>query len=278
MSQPKVNYPFKVRIQRAILKFRMRITEWVAYGAYYFLPEPKSAHHKIFIFGQGRTGSTLLESLIASGLNFEPRGEILSPAMIVIQHPLAYVLGRYKLANDNFIFHVKPFHFYRGRKKPLDPRIFITTLQKSGWKMVYLSRENKLLHGISNIVAEKRGGYHKMDDRDEGLLIKADIPKLERYVTNRIRYSRGEQELIQGFDFVQVIYEHDLQNAENHQKTANRIFDFIGIPSAKVDTKLRKVNSKSLRETFANYDELIACVIRNGWIHFLPEEDRKRIS
>lgn len=278
MSSQTSRYPLKTRILRAILKFRMRLSELVAYGAFWFLPEPRKGHHKVFIFGQGRTGSTLLESLISSGINFTPRGEILSPAMIIILRPLEYVLGRYKLANENFIFHVKPYHFFRGRKKRIDPKAFISALQKRGWKMIYLRRENKLMHGLSNIVAENRGAYHKMDDRDESLLIEIDMDKLERYVTNRIINSEKEIELLAGFDFVEVVYERDLQNAENHQKTADRVFDFVGLPSVAVQTKLRKVNAKSLRETFSNYDELIACVVRNGWTHFLPAEDREKIS
>jgi len=275
VGNQQVKYTLKVRIQRAILKFRMRVSEFIAYIAYYLLPAPRKPHLKVVIFGQGRTGSTLLESLLTSNNLLKPRGEILSNVMIEVLWPLKFVEGRYKLENSNFIFHLKFYQLTYKRKKQLNPTKVIHRLYQNGWKIIYLRRENKVMHAISNIVAQNRGAYHKHDSSQEQLRFNVDLPKLEQYVKNRTLNAEIEPEMVKGLDFVEVIYERDLENASNHQQTADRVFEFLGLPSSPVKTSHKKVNSKNLRDIFLNYDEFLACAEKNGWTYYLPKEDQK---
>ena len=97
------------------------------------------------IFAQGRTGSTLLESLLCSTGHFFKNGELLNndTGKNEIIFPTQYIRGLSKWESDsNFIFHVKIYQLTRDRKRPVDPTTFMETLCKEGFKVIYLRRNN----------------------------------------------------------------------------------------------------------------------------------------
>ena len=106
---------------------------------------------RVIIFGQGRTGSTVLESLICSTGHFEENGEVLNVQRYgQLSYPVQYVLGLAKWRSRvNFIFHVKIYQLTRNRRKPVDPGLFLRTLSKNGWKIIYIRRENVLKQVLS---------------------------------------------------------------------------------------------------------------------------------
>ena len=128
----------------------------------------RSGPVRLVIFGQGRTGSTLLESLLCSTGYFHPKGELLNTSKGEILYPTQFIRGLSKRrSNENFIFHVKIYQLTRDRKRPIDPTSFLETPYREGWKVLYLRRKNKIRHALSNIVAKHRGSYPKNDDDKE---------------------------------------------------------------------------------------------------------------
>ena len=83
-----------------------------------------SSHGKIrlIIFGQGRSGSTVLEDLICSTGYFGENGELLGTERGEIPDPIQYIrrLATHR-ATENIIFHVKVYQLTRDRKQPIDP-------------------------------------------------------------------------------------------------------------------------------------------------------------
>jgi hypothetical protein len=54
-------------------------------------------------------------------------------------------------------------------------------------------------------------------------------------------------------------YEDDLEQPEHHQATCDRIFRFLGVPSAPVSTPFRR-RPDGLLEQISNADELLAAL------------------
>ncbi|MEM9346892.1 MAG: hypothetical protein AAGB26_09775 [Planctomycetota bacterium] len=222
------------------------------------------------IFGQGRSGSTLLESLICSTGYFQKNGELLNVDRGEVREPARYLRGLSKRkANENLIFHFKIYQLTRDRRRPIDPAVFLNDLHKDGWKIIYLLRRNKVRHALSNIVAESSDTYHKFDDKKASLSLKIDCNDLVKKVTERFEFEERERGVLGDLPYHEVIYEDDLENPDAHQVTINRILDFVSLEHRDVETKLRKANTQPLDDLIVNYYEFIECLREHGWEHFI---------
>lgn len=225
------------------------------------------------IFGQGRTGSTLLESLLASTGHFDARGEMLSTRKGEILWPRLYVHGLSRWRSpQNLLFHLKVYHLTRERRQPVDPLEFALWLRDEGWQFVHLHRRNKLKHALSNIVMRHRGGTHKLDDAKEELRVAVDVDEVVKRIRDRYRWEEQEREVLAAVKYVELVYEDDLLRADSHQGSVDRVLQFLSLEPRPVHTRHRKVVSRSLRDTVVNYDELQDRLEQHGWQHFLDEE------
>ncbi len=161
-------------IRRVGRPVRHRLIEAGSYFHNITKPLP-SNQIRLLIFGQGRTGSTLLESLICSTGYFHINGELLrTDKGGEVLYPIQYIHGLAKQkAPENFIFHTKIYQLTKNRKHPINPTEFLQTLTNNGWKFIYLRRRNKVKHVLSKIVADHRGHFHKLHDAVEQFHITA---------------------------------------------------------------------------------------------------------
>lgn len=170
-------------MENKAISFRYRLR---AYLAHYFLPKKKGI--RVVIFAQGRTGSTLLESLICSTKHFKKGGELLGSHGTRVKFPFQYISGLSRLAKKkNFIFHLKIYHLLRDRKDPIDPGLFLRRLQADGWEIVFLRRTNKLNHVLSNMIRVERGMAQKYDDTPEDFRLRVHPEELAELIEDRYR-------------------------------------------------------------------------------------------
>jgi len=256
-------------LNRLQQKLKHRRKEAIAY----FFNATKSASSssvRTVIFAQGRTGSTLLESLLCSSGYFQRNGELLHPDRGEILFPTQFIRGLSKWqADNNFIFHVKVYQLTEDRKRPIDPVCFLETLQREGWKVIHLKRKNKVRHALSNVVFKHRGSGHKFDDRREDIKITVNCERFTEQVNDRIRFEVAEKEVLANIDYHTVVYEDDLEKQSAHQETANQIFDYLSLDRREVTTHHRKVIVLPLEELISNYDEFVGCLNQHGWQDFL---------
>jgi LPS sulfotransferase NodH len=246
-----------------------RAQEFASYLDKFLKPIP-SGQVRVLIFGQGRTGSTLLESLLASTGHFQRSGELLNVSKGEIFFPDAYVRGMSKKKSDaNFLFHLKIYHLTRDRRRPVDPSRFLTSLDKDGWKVLYLRRRNTVRHQLSNAVRETRGRPHKFDDEHERYRILIDCESFVEKVSERLSFEQAERIALEDIDFCEVVYEDDLENASMHQSTIDRILDFVSLERRPVTTNHRKVNTQDLNDLIINYDEFVQCLVKSDLDRFL---------
>lgn len=238
---------------------------------YYDLTKELSREQKrIVIYGQGRTGSTLLESLLASTGYVAEHGELLSPKFREIKYPLKFIRGLAKSTNpQGFIFHLKSYQLNKKRKKSVEPSHFLEELQKDGWFIIYLRRENKVKHALSSIIAHQRGSFHKVDDQIEEINVHVDCENLMRRTNKRIKIDRIDAESLKNINFHEVVYELDLEHEKNHQSAVDNILKKLHLEPKMAISKQRKIYREPLHEMIKNYDEFIDCVQNNGWKKYL---------
>ena len=186
-----------------------------------------------------------------------------------------FLNGRSKWkSGNNFIFHVKINHLIQDRKRLVNPTLFLQTLAEDGWQIIYLRRKNKVKHALSGLVAKNRrlhqpDIWHKYDDNREELNIFVDCEQFTKRVEKRINLDACEREVLADLEYHEVVYEDDLEQPESHQKTVNRILNYLSLEPRLASTNLRKVNSHSLKELIFNYEEFVGCLSRSGWKKFL---------
>lgn len=257
-----------VKIRKKVVCFFAELKGYL----YYVKPAPQK-QVRLVLWGQGRSGSTLIESLIHSAGHFKASGELLNTATRgEIRFPYHYISGLSKKnADSNFIFHLKIYQLTRDRKRPVDSREFLSILQRDGWKIVYLRRRNKVKQVLSNLVSRHRGTPFKLNDEPERIRLLVDCGNFVSLVNERLRFEEEELRALEGLDFHEVIYEDDLEEQEMQQDTISKILSFLSLEDQKVHSRFRKVNKHSLKELIINYDEFAQCIVLNGWQDYLEE-------
>lgn len=241
-------------------------------GGYVGLLRPSPDAPRVVIYAQGRTGSTLLEELLASTGHLDRFRELVAPERPPVRWPRAYVEGRSRRHGAGFVWHCKPYHLTVDRDRTGLPRVSPTELlgrlHDDGWQVVHLRRRDLVRHALSGMVAAHRGAHlsREGDDAAEPT-ITVDREQLTGIVERRREHQDRERRDLTGIDHVDVTYEDDLVDADDHQATVDRIMAALGLPSAPVRTSLRRINARPLSEIVANYDEFA------GWVRELGMAD-----
>jgi len=235
------------------------------------------ARPPVLIFAQGRSGSTLLESLLASTGHFASRGELLGEGHERLRWPAAFLRGQARWTGSRaMLCHVKLYHLTRDRARastrPVEPRAFLHELHRQGGRIIHLNREDRIRHVLSGLVAEARQNYHKLDDRPEQVRVHVKRATLEGWVRQRQALECAERAALAGLPVHEIVYERDLEDAAMHQRTIDRVLDHLGLPRRAVSTPLRKINARPLNQIVANYDEFAGWVTAMGMGDLLAPE------
>jgi LPS sulfotransferase NodH len=222
---------------------------------------------KLLIFGQGRTGSTLLGDLLASHPQFHFGNELLRART---RWPAAYLEGL-RAAHEDKVFcaHVKPYHLTDFQDVE-DVAGWLRRMHDNGWVIAHLQRHDVVRHALSNFSRNAVGVSHftSTDARRTPRLV-VDPAELLTWVDARSQIAAWERELLAGLEHHVVVYERDLQQPEQWQPTANRLWAAVGLTPVPVMTQLRKINPQSLRDLLVNYDEVASSLEGTAYAQFL---------
>lgn len=260
--------PSKLPFVKTRTLIRLRAQEARAYLADLRGPSASAGKKNILIFGQGRSGSTLLEHLLISTGYFTGHHEALNTVTREVYWPSRFIrgLGRTK-AGGNVIVHVKPEHLGQSRPKlgPVDPRLFLDTLVADGWMVIHLQRQDVLRQMVSKYVAKARGGFHKTDDKVENIRLSLSEDEFIADYERRIGWLDAEKALFEGVPHHQILYEEHLEQPDRHQPTIDALLGTLGLSPRPVSTQLRKINATSPAELLANGAQLRAAFLARGW-------------
>lgn len=244
--------------QRLKLLAMLRIREIIAYCADSIFELPKG-QKRLVIFAQGRTGSTLLETLLCSTGHFCETGEILNSDNREIVCPRRFILGEAKRrSSENFIFHVKIYHLTIDRAKPVNPAAFLRELNQCGWDIVFLKRENLVRHALSSQIAREIGAYHlRKNHKIDRLRLNVNVADLGQEIDNRLRFADEEQKALSGLNVLEFSYERDLESPRCQQATVDTILDYVGLTRRKASAVTKRINNFAPNDLIANYSEVV---------------------
>lgn len=228
---------------------------------------------QFLIYGQSRSGSTLLVKLISASPSIHCDGELFSrdylssPTLLrVYNHfpiPFIYQMrGRSK--QDVYGFKLL---FYQVRYT----RYWLRFLHQLGWKVIHIRRRNVVHQAFSSIIAQRSQQWHRRpegEDRTNQVLIKPD--QLERELTKRERWTAQELDFIGDLPRLTLIYEDDLLDANTWPATINKVSAYLGTPpfhAGSLDE--RKTDDRPYSMLIANYSELQLHFAESDYAQFL---------
>ncbi len=237
-------------------KFRREILYYLKALLHY----PRHDIVKFVIFAQGRSGSSLLVDLLNNHPDIKCDGEILNVVHAGKKFfPKLYVKSKAKISKEGIYgFKVKLYQLYSDDKpdQNIDPEKFIFNLYKSGWKIIYLKRDNIFRQAISGFVAKSRGKWHHHTNEGELTLskIKINPDKLLKCLRAREKYLNDEEEILKTVPHLKIIYETDLQ--KNKEKTTGNVFKYLKVRPYPVKTNLTRTGKDEFKDFIANYKEI----------------------
>ncbi|MFK7983623.1 MAG: sulfotransferase [Saprospiraceae bacterium] len=218
---------------------------------------------KFVIYGQGRTGSTLLTDLLNSHPQIACTNELFHRWRSLFEgkawFPYRYLRGMEVQASPYiFFFFFKIYQLIRVQK--IDPEDFLNRLEARGYQIIYLRRNNFLEHALSGIIRRRRNSssFFKKGYTYQENPFEVSIEVLKKELNYRADNQELELKYLEGRKYLEVIYERDLKDSKEHQKISNTLFNYLGLESVKVETKLQKINKKRSKDVLSNYDELSA--------------------
>lgn len=230
--------------------------------------------NKFIIFSQVRTGSHLLTDLLNCHPDIFCAGEIFHHDAVRAKlfFPMLYIKGRIVRFEKRFHgFQSKP---YQIKRQHSDQKESLTIFHKNGWKIIHLQRRNILRQQVSGMLAQQR---QQWNTTKENPFVKSkfiiDSKKLIKEIQQGENSTLQDKEMLATLPYyLEVIYEDDLLNSEQHQKTADRVFEYLGIDSVPVKAKLIKASTDRLSDSIENYDEIVSSISKTKYAKFLDEK------
>ncbi len=232
---------------------------------------------RFVIFTLGRTGSELLSELLDAHPRITCDGENLSSRVFA---PRLLVERSSALARDGaYGFKVKVDHI-TVKQKIADARGFLRSMHDDGWKFIHLERTDLLRHALSAWRLEQtRRGHQRSAHSTAGgsgardVNVHVDPQGLIRHMRYLLRKREEEAIALHGLPRLHLTYEQDLAAPQAQQATVDRICDWLGLPRHPVSTSLVKLTPESLRRQIANYDEVMAALVKHDLGGHVPPND-----
>lgn len=215
---------------------------------------PTRPEKKFMLFAKGRSGSGLLRSLLNSHPDIFCDNEVFNRRKAIA--PKRYLL------NCSNIRPVKVYG-YKAKIWQLDQqyqssRKVFKKFFTDDFQIIYLRRRNFFRQAISNLIGNERGIWHDTQSGSlSGQKFKIDCKVLLERIEWLENWDEKEKEVLKNVEYLHISYEDDLLPQENHQKTLNRIFKYLGVHEVPVQTKLVKTTSRNLADFIRNYDEVV---------------------
>ena len=229
-------------------------------------PTPDS---RFVIFGTGRSGSQLLVDLVGQHPDVICDGELLA-------QPQRFPLGVVRLAADGAARRGARSHgfkllAYQLRALSRPGHDLLGRLHETGTRLVHIDRSDALRRALSNMSARRTGWHRRTSARHEHEPFHVDPGELAGELGWFEKQHAIETEALGSLPRLALMYEPDLQQRAAHQATADRLFEWIGVRSVPVETRLQKLLPHALDEVVSNPTEMKAWLRRSPWSHLVDK-------
>ena len=221
---------------------------------------------KFIIFGQGRTGSKLLHSLLRSHPDICCEGELLRKGLwprymrplwwFCRRRPLPYLNYRVKraeVAAGGCAYGLKLFPSHLQR-----PERSVHLLNKNGWLFIHLKRRSIFDQTLSYAVADRTGIYgRKPGTLPPSVKITIDKGLFQSMLSRLYQESKLMDELLDAIPHLDIVYEDDLRDSSCWCNTGARIAVFLSLPPAPVTSPVVRQWPWSYEKIISNHAELV---------------------
>lgn len=208
------------------------------------------------LYGHGRSGSTLLVSLIDRHADITCRGEILNGVKIA---PLAHV-KRERLRATHPCWGFKLLN-YQLMDQMREPQIagMRMWLQDSGVRVFYLNRSDILAYALSNIYARARGAFHSTQlTTSQTQMIDVDPAQLLFRIERIKTLNAWDKTFLKDLDHENINYEKDLATPDVQQATLTRVLKVLGRDPIAAQSALKPVTPRKPEDFVRNWSEVLA--------------------
>lgn len=242
MSDP----PPELHLQR-----HRQLVEW------YRQERPPLAPRRFAIFCRGRSGSTVLTSLLNAVEGIHCDKEILR---LPVEEPRLHI-DALCARSEAPCYGFKILSYQLKDVQPIaDGPAFLRDLLDSGFRLLYLRRTNLLRHALSNIAAREHG-FHVLKNEPGSAPAERRLTVEPEQVLQWMRGSDGlaryEASTLTGLPHLSLTYEEHLEDEGQHQATVDRICDYLEVSSGPVQTDHRKAAPRDLSSYVTNHEELL---------------------
>jgi hypothetical protein len=219
---------------------------------------PRVVTSRFVIYAQGRTGSHLLMSLLASHAQVECAGELLNrqdwPGWQqylrrgALRAPDWYLPWRARSAT-------RPCW---GGKVPIatSPR-GLARLQRLGWRVIFLERTSVFDRAVSWCVATLSGRFQSTGKEQAPRLVVPETLFREQ-LAFRAKWDAESARAMQTIPHLALNYEADLAQSVYWQPTADRLFAYLGVPSLPVAVRTARSWDRRYEDIIENFEVLRA--------------------
>lgn len=220
---------------------------------------------KFLIVARARSGTTLLTDLLGAHPDITCDREVLAKKVIAPRRFLNTLAKK----STSSAYGAKLLSYQMILVQELrDPKAFLSELQEDGFRLIHLSRDT-FAQTVSLTRAQASQLYHS--ERKSGASAAVIDPDefLRRLIWNA-KLAEYENACLQGLEHLALRYEDDLASEAQQSETANRVFDFLGLPHASVLARLKKILPTDPQLALKNYSEISAKVTDAELGHLLP--------
>ena len=225
--------------------------------------------HRFIIFGQARSGSTLLVDLLEQVCGIHCDGEILNAR---VPYPGLQVAARCARSTAP-CYGCKILSYQLSGHQPIrDAKTFVKDLWQSGYAFIYLRRENLVRQALSEMRARVHGFHSsKRDTTGRAGPVQIDSNKLLHWLQALEDRRAFEERLLTGISFLELQYEEDLEEQSAHQRTVDKVCKYLGVPPGRVTAGLSKLSPRPLQESVVNHEEIEAALCGTPYAKYLDD-------
>ncbi len=235
------------------------------------------AKYRFIVFGQGRTGSTLLVNLLNSHPDILCEGELMNPYFWnrISRRTLLPLFQRYPLPYFNFKAYTSPGDAY-GFKLFADHcrhiQAVVARMHQEGWRVILVRRQDTLAQALSSAAALTTHHWHRSEDNPASSIAMILPPDL---VLKRLTHYADGKKLIglalAGIPYLEITYETDLQDPAAWKYTSARLLQYLNLPIKTLSAPMRKTYDQAYPDIIRNYSEILDAIRGSGFSSILSE-------
>jgi LPS sulfotransferase NodH len=256
------------------LKIRLQLHQIRKY--FWLLNKRKLSDKNFIIFGSGRSGSTLLTSLLNSHPQIYCDGEVLAKRNVPrVFFPFMYLEALSRKASDKNaeIYGCGLMSTQLRGQKNINAISFIKKLEKNKRKIIHIRRKYIFDVVLSLLEAKlhKVWFVHKGENKNFDKL-KLNPSEVIYLIKHHIELYEIEDCALAGTKHFKIIYETDLQDNSNHPRITAQLFEFLSARPHAPKTNLSKKAKGKYKDRITNFDEIHNAITANGYSFCLNPE------